>query len=123
MLRILIAVLLLSLTPASAFADQPRPSKYVDLNVPGAMEKLRVSNSLHYEKVQRIIDGLSSRGYEEIPRWIRTSFNAKDVYYSNILLTTSPPQRDLSFVLDDTQYRGRVTLDRSGAQVFPIRNP
>jgi hypothetical protein len=86
------------------------------------MDKLRTKNPAHYEKVQAIINGLGSRGHGEVPRWLRTNFDAKDVSYSDILLVTHPPQRDLSFVLEKTTYRARVTLEGSGAKVYPVRN-
>ena len=106
-----------------AVAEDIRPTKHVNLNAPGAMEEIRVTSPGHCKKVQAIVRGLDSHADGEIPGWLRTTFNAKEVTYSRILLTTLPPQRDLSFILDDTSYRGRVTLDRRGAQIFPIKSP
>lgn len=118
-----IVLALLSTCTRFAIAEDIRPTKHVNLNVPGAMEVIRVTNPGHHKKVQAIVRGLDSHAHEEIPGWLRTTFNAKEVTYSRILLTTLPPQRDLFFILDNTSYRGRVTLDRRGAQIFPIKSP
>jgi hypothetical protein len=122
MLRKVIVGLLFLLSPSTLFADESRPPKYVYLNAPGALEKLQKTNPSHYAKIQTIVSGLENRIHGDVPRWIRTTFDAKDVSYSNILLTTSPPQRDLSFMLDGTRYHGRVTLMSSGATIFTIKN-
>jgi hypothetical protein len=121
MLRVTIAALLVSIG-GLAFAAGPRPSKCVDLSDAGAMSKILDSNPAHYEKIQNIVFGLANRPYGEIRSWMRATYQVKDVFSSNIVLTTFPGQRDLSFVLDDTQYYGRVTWTRGGGQVFLIRN-
>lgn len=121
--NIFIGLVLTSAVAQFAVAEDVRSIRHVNLNVPGIMEEIRVTRPAHYEIVRAIVRGLDSHADREIPRWLRTTFNAREATYSNILLTTSPPQRDLSFVLDDTRYRGRVTLDRKGAQIFPVRSP
>ena len=123
MLKIIVATFLLSLTTIAEplYADEPRPSKYVNLNVEGATERLRLSNPAHYEKIGNIVDGLSRQPYDQVAPWLRTNFQARDVSYSAILLTSEPPQRDLSFVLDDTLYNARVTLSRNKARIYPVK--
>jgi len=124
MLRLIVLVLLLSTSAESAFAEAPLPSKVViiqgaslpfklvDLNAPGAMKRVRETNPEHYEKIQEIIRGLKTRSARDVPGWIRTSFKAKRVLYSDILLTSAPAQRDLSFVLDDMSYYIRVYVSK-----------
>jgi len=123
MRKILVSMsLLLSLSAQYALATDTSPPKQVNLNVPGIMMTLRESRPTHFEKIQAIVRDLRNHDDQDVPRWMQTNFNAKNVLYSRILLTTSPAQRDLSFVLDDTRYRGRVTLERGGAQIFPIKS-
>lgn len=96
--------------------------RYVDLNAPGAFERLKAKNVQHYEKVQAILEGLGQRNSRDVATWLQTSFKATDILYDDILLVTSPPQKDLMFVLDKVRYRARVTLERGGAKVYPVRN-
>ena len=103
-------------------ADDGRQPRYVNLNTPGALEKLRASNPKHYEMFARIFDRLNEHTYSDPSRWIAATFNAKEVYYSLYLLTSYPPLRDLSFTVDDTRYFARVTLAPGGAQVFSARS-
>jgi hypothetical protein len=99
-------------------ADDPRSMRYVNLNAPGALEKLASSNPKHYGKIVGILDGIGHKSVSEVPSWIRTSFDAGDVSFSSFLLTSYPPLRDLSFRIDDTRYHARVTLAREGAIVY-----
>lgn len=123
MLKMLLATLLLYFPSSMVSADDARPTKYVNLNIAGEMKKMRESNPSHYERVQAILEGLAERRSSDVPNWMRTRFEARNVVYTDILLTTEPAQRDLSFVLDDTAYRARVTLEGGRAQVWPIKNP
>lgn len=97
------------------------PSAYVNLNAPGALEKLKQSNAKHYETFAKILHGLNERSFESVPRWIRTTFDARGVLYSPILLTSFPPQRDLSLTIDRTRYSARITLAPDGASIFSTK--
>lgn len=121
MLKLMVAALLISIGEF-AFAAGPYPSKHVDLSDAGAMTKILVSNPTHYEKIQHIIYGLSKHRYTDVPRWLRTRFKAENVSYSYFMLTTSPGQRNLSFVLGDTRYYGHVIAMQGGGTAFLIRN-
>lgn len=114
-------LLFLCLTVAHQSIAQTRLD-YVDLNAPNAFERLKVSNPKHYESVQAILQGLAKRDPHEVAAWIRTSFNATNVLYDDILLVTEPPQKELVFVLDKVRYRARVTLERNAAKIYTIRN-
>ena len=45
-----------------------------------------------------------------IPGWMLANFNARDVTYAPIQMTSSPPKRRLAFALDYTRYVIVVTL-------------
>lgn len=122
MSRLIATAICLLLGTATAFAQPPANRRFVNLNTPGAMEKLQVSDPRHYEKVIKILDGLEEHRNAHVARWLEVSFEAKDVAYSDILLTTYPPQKDLSFRLDDATYSGRITLERPRARFKPIRS-
>lgn len=82
----------------------------VDLNAPGALEKLRRVDPAHYAKVERILAEVQDLPSDSVPRWMRARFDAKQVDYGDFLLTSYPPQKRLAFSLDDTRYFGTVTL-------------
>lgn len=117
----LITTAIVMLYIATASAQNTGPLQYVNLNAPGALEKLKATKPEHYDMFNQILLGLRQRPQGQVPRWIQTTFNATDVFYSDILLTTHPPLRDLGFNLQGTHYSARVTLTREGAKVFPAR--
>jgi hypothetical protein len=124
------SVLLLALAwTTGVLADDRRPIQpnapieYVNLNAPRALEKLEESNPKHYETFAKILYGLNQRPYESVSRWIQTSFQATNVSYSLVLLTSDPPQRDLWFTIDGTQYFARVTLTADGARIASTKGP
>lgn len=119
MTRILAAaVLLLFWTSAVMAGDARRP---IDLNEPGALEALQLSNPTHYTKVEKIMEGLLQRRDADVPRWIQASFDGHDVRYAPILMTSDPPKRRLSFALDATRYEVVVTLTSMRGVIVPAR--
>jgi hypothetical protein len=121
MLKLIVSAFLM-LIAVFAFAAGPHPSKRVDLSDANAMTKLLDSNPAHYSKIEEILRGLENRRSWDVAQWLKTRFRAKDISYSKIMLTTLPGQRDLSFVLGDTRYYGRVIAMQGGGTVFLIRN-
>jgi hypothetical protein len=118
----LIAVVVLALLwSAVAAAGDATPGRTINLNEPGALEALQHSSPAHYEKVRKIIEGISQRPDIAVPRWLQTNFDARNVSYAPILLTSNPPKRRLSFALDDTRYEAIVTLTNVRAEIVPLR--
>lgn len=122
MLRLFVAIAVASLNATIALGQNVAPTRNINLNAPGAMEKVQASHPAHYKKIQNILDGLAKRSLGEARRWIRTTYNAKDVMYSPIVLTTSPGQRQLSFTLDRTRYRAVVTLEINRVEIYPVKS-
>jgi len=56
-----------------------------------------------------------------VPRWLQASFNARDISYQPIVLTSHPPKRRLSFALDDTRYVAVITLTNVKGTVVPLK--
>jgi hypothetical protein len=106
---------------AIAAADDAIPSRTINLNQPGALEALQHSNPMHYEKVRKIMEGIFQRPETAVPDWIQTNFDARNVRYAPILLTSDPPKRRLSFALDDTRYEAVVTLTNVRAEIVPLK--
>lgn len=112
-------VVLWCLSIPAASAEPITLTRRIDLNARSALERLRVANPAHYQIIQSILSGLSRHSFYDAPHWIRADFQAKDVFYSFYVLTSYPPQRDLSFTLDSVRYQARVTLMAGGAVVYP----
>ena len=111
MTRTMLTAVLLAAAIGASAAD-----KHVDLNAPGALEKLQASNPVHYRKVQEILKGLEERRGRDVVGWLQASFAAKQISYYDLYRTSYPPQRDLSFVLDETRYSARFFVP-----VAPVR--
>ena len=99
----------------------PVQRRVVDLNEAGALETLQRSNPVHYEKVRKILDGVLQQKDAQVPRWIQTNFDGRDVAYGPIVLTSHPPKRRLSFALDTTRYEATVVLTNVTGQIVPAR--
>ena len=93
----------------------------IDLDQPGALATLEQTNPAHYAKVKRILHGITRRPDAEVPRWLRVGFDARDVNYAPIVLTSLPAQRRLSFALDDTRYVAVVVLTHLRGDVVPLK--
>jgi hypothetical protein len=115
--RIIVAVLVMFFVVSCMAVG--RSGAIIDLNRPGAFEALQRDNPAHYQKIQQIMAGLSGRPDADVPRWIRTSFDARDVSYAPILLTSDPPQRRLSFALDDSRYQAVLRLTHLRPEIIP----
>jgi hypothetical protein len=121
MSRLFAVMALGSLWIALAAADASRLRPAIDLNAPGALESLQQSRPAHFEKVRKILAGVLARPDTEVPRWMEVSFDARDVNYRPVVLTSHPPKRRLSFALDDTRYEAVVTLTNVRGDVVPLR--
>ena len=118
MRNILAAMILALFTAAGAAAQDARP-RAIDLDVPGAIERLERSDPAHFETIREIMTGLFNHADKDVPRWLQVSFNAQDVSYAPVLLTSDPPRRRLSFALDGTRYVAVVTLSHLHGVVVP----
>ena len=96
------------------------PAFAVDLDQPGAMQKLARDNPAHYAKVEKILSEAPHRPYSSVARWIRTEFNATAVDASHLLKTTYPAQTRLSFVLDGEPYSKVIRID-APARAVPAK--
>jgi hypothetical protein len=93
----------------------------VDLNRPGALEALQQSDPDHYAKVKLILEGVARHPDSDVPRWIRVGFDARNVDYAPIVLTSHPAQRRLAFSLDQTRYVAVIVLTTLRGDIVPLR--
>ena len=93
----------------------------VDLDVPGALDTLQGANPTHYEKVVRILEGVRNQPEATVARWLQVGFDARNVDYAPIVLTSHPAKRRLAFSLDDTRYVATVVLTDFRGAVTPAK--
>ena len=120
MSKLLTIAVLISLWTGMAAAGDVTLRGAVDLDKPGAFEALQKSNPTHFDKVLQIMSGVAHRPDVKVPGWMLANFNARDVSYSPIEMTSYPPKRRLAFALDDTRYVVVVTLTRAG-RITPLK--
>jgi hypothetical protein len=108
------ALVLLASLPLEAAAGDTAARRFVDLDRPGAVEALRQSNPTHFEKIRQIVGGIGHQPDARVPGWMRASFDARDVTYAPIEMTSYPLKRRLAVALDDTRYSVVVTVMRPG---------
>jgi hypothetical protein len=93
----------------------------IDLDAPGALERLQRDDPTHFAKVERILREAPGRSAASVARWLRTEFNAQDGYRSELLKTSYPAQARLSFALDGTQYSKTIYIEAPGKLLPLIR--
>src|SRR4030095_16685763 len=96
-------------------------SRIVDLNAPSALDALERDRPEHYRKVREIMAEVQKQPDSEVPQWMRTRFDARDVNYGPLLLVTDPPKRRLSFTIDEVRYQSTVTLTYWKPRANPAR--
>lgn len=120
--RLLIGPILVFLWVASAAAADAAAVRTVDLNEQGALEAVQRARPAHFEKIGKLLNGLTEQPHIRDAKWVQTTFSARNVTYADMYLVSLPSQRRLSFTLDDTQYRVTLTQTNNPAHVITIRN-
>lgn len=117
MLKIIAAVLL-AISLAAAAAESPYTP--IDLDNPAALARLKETNPAHYRKIRKILAGLAEQPQRAEGRWLEANFDAHFVSLSRFMLKTSnPPQQELRFMLDMTQYSMSLTRHDLTATLSP----
>jgi hypothetical protein len=115
-MRKLLAIMLFAFPWVATYGA---PSGSIDLNKPGAMQELREFNPEHYRTITLILEGIAKQRDLDVPRWIETTYKAKDVSWHRLLMTSHPPQKRLTFTLDNVHYEALVRLTNVRAEIVP----
>jgi hypothetical protein len=113
-----VSTLVLACCIAAAATCSAAPRE-IDLNAPGALETLRQQDPAAYTKVQAILAGVLKHQDQEVPHWIQTAYDGRDVAYRPFLLVTFPAKRRLGFTLGDTRYDATIVLDATQFRAVP----
>src|SRR5215510_7471647 len=104
-----------------AVADRSHAVRVVDLREPAALEQLKNSDPVQFQKIQQILLGLAERPDRITARWLQTNFDARDVELPSALLMTSyPPKQLLQFTLEETRYIMHVTRSDLDVKFAPL---
>ena len=117
---LIVALLVLTCVTIATGADIAL-RRTVDLDAPGATERVRADNPAHFGTIVKIIEGVTQQPDSAVPGWLRVNFDARDVDYRPIVMTSHPPKRRLSFALDDTRYETVVVLTNTTGAVIPAK--
>jgi len=109
----------LALAAAPALAGFP-PTRYVDLDQPGALERVRHDNPAHFAAITHILREAPELKPQVLPGWMRASFDANIQSVLAIKLSY-PPQTRLDFTLGTTRYVAIVTLRNTEPYLSPAR--
>jgi hypothetical protein len=119
MFRFMAMAVVLVLT-ACAFAGAATKGGTVDLRAPHALERLQRDNPAHFNKIQQMLAGLTDEPKRAESDWLQVTFGARDVDLSRHLIRTSnPPRQLLRFTLDDVRYTMYVIRSDLTAAVKP----
>jgi hypothetical protein len=93
----------------------------IDLNEPGALDRLARDNPDHCTKIRQILAEVDEIPERSVSRWMKAQFKATEIAYFPVLLTSNPPKRKLSFTLETTHYEALLTLTQDGVRLLPVR--
>jgi hypothetical protein len=95
----------------------------IDLDVPGNLEAIARSHPEHFAKIQQILVEVPRRPPNEdsVATWMRTEFEARNIRYTDLIMTSLPPKKRLDFSLDNASYVKIITLTSWRAELNPAR--
>jgi len=102
-----------------------RADRTIDLDVPGNLEAVARADPDHFAKIRRILAEVPehSPAEDSVARWMRTEFQARDIQYTDLVMTSLPPKKRLKFSLDGTSYVKIVTLTGWRSNARPLKEP
>ena len=103
---------------SSAPAPLPPTHRWVELNGPADLERLRATNFNHYLRAQAIIAAANEICQPGSAHPSPTRFSSVHPNCQSMLwLTSNPPKKRLTFHLDDVGYIAVVTVTVSGGKL------
>ena len=118
----LVPLVLLALTATLASSvGAAFPYNIVYLDGPADLERLRAVNPSHYARAERIIAAANELCRPQPGDVSYARFEAREISCADMLVMTSnPPKRRISFVLDDTHYLALVVITDDPPRVVPV---
>jgi len=82
---------------------------------PAILQLLNVIIPIQFVKIQRILAEVRRRP-GSVDTLLRTEFQARNIKYTDLVMTSNPPKKRLEFTLGDTAY---VKVTATGAYSVP----
>jgi hypothetical protein len=117
--KIVLPILALSaILPAHA---GPTVSRDVDLDRPGALQAIERDDAALYTRIRGVLDAAQAQTCETLPQLVHAQFQATLGTCSTFsILTSFPPKRRISFVIDDTGYSSNVVQVHLDGKLQPL---
>jgi hypothetical protein len=115
--RFVVLAALAPLAPVPALAAP----LVVDLDVPGALARLKGDQPARYERVMALLRDAQRLPEKQVEGWIRTRYDADAVQLGQMLLVSYPPKRRLSFSLEKTAYVATIVVALPKPRIVPAR--
>ncbi|HEX4782292.1 MAG TPA: hypothetical protein VH301_16145 [Usitatibacter sp.] len=107
-----------ALLPAHA---GPWVSHGVDLDRPGVLAAIEHSNPQLYLRIRGVLDAAQAKPCETLPQILKAQFEASlGTCSSYSILTSFPPKRRITFVIDDTGYSSNVVQVHLDGKIQPL---
>jgi len=105
-----------------AIACESYASGPIDLDVPGKLEAIARDHPSHFAAIQKILAEVPRQPPDEraVVTWMRTQFDAQNIRYVDLIMTSLPPKKRLEFSLDNTAYVKVITLTTWQAKAVPV---
>ena len=89
----------------------------IDLDVPDNLAAIERDHPDHFAKIQRILAEVNRRQVTDgsVATWMRTEFQARNIKYTDLIMTTNPTKKRLEFTLGDTTRVKVITFERYAA--------
>ena len=94
----------------ATLATVAQASEPVDLDNPRNLEAVERDRPAHYAKIQQILADAPRQPTGDVPKWMHAQFDAQDVLYTDLMMTSLPPKKLLRFSLDQSSYVMTITL-------------
>jgi hypothetical protein len=104
---------------ALALAAPLQATGPIDLDIPANLKAVELDHPDHFAKIQQILVEVQQQPNGRVADWMRTRFDARDVLYTDLVMTSLPPKKRLRFSLDKSSYVTTVTLRNWGASPTP----
>ena len=105
------------------WADEPADTVVlkppVHLDSPVDLARLRETNPDHYARAARLLE--SANRLCNLGALKLQNADGRDISCAMLLLTSNPPKRALSFMLDNTRYIAIVTITADRPQLMPAQ--
>lgn len=107
--------------PPAGNAFIPTPSgAFIDLDKPGALDRVAQGRAAHYRKLTAVLRAAENpHCMNGELRLLRARNEVRDLRCAFLLMTSLPPKRHLSFVLDDVRYAATVTMTYEVGHITP----